>query len=167
MSGLTYGRWICEMDSGKSHCVVPWSNPYRRWTASPISVSQPKTNRRSKSVDEQVGCITRFNEGKRTSQQEVRERTYHVIWVCVMWFWRTSLWLKWWRICLQCSRPRFDPWVGKMPWRREWQSTPVFLSGESHGQRIQAGYSLWDHKELDTTEQLTTITMWFWGGSGK
>ena len=74
MPGLTYGRWICEMDLGKSHCVVPWSNPYRRWPPSPTSVSQPKTNRRNKSVDEQVGCITRFYEGKQTSQQEMRER---------------------------------------------------------------------------------------------
>ena len=41
------------------------------------------------------------------------------------------------------------------PWRRKWQPTPVFLPGESHGQRIPAGYSPWGHKELDTTERLT------------
>ena len=41
-----------------------------------------------------------------------------------------------------------------MPWRREWLSTPVFLPGEFHGQRI-VGYSPWGHKELDTTEQLS------------
>ena len=35
----------------------------------------------------------------------------------------------------KCGRPRFDPWVGKIPWRREWQPTPVFLPGEVHGQR--------------------------------
>ena len=39
----------------------------------------------------------------------------------------------------QCRRPRFNPWVGKIPWRREWQPTPVFLSGESHGQRSLVG----------------------------
>ena len=44
---------------------------------------------------------------------------------------------------LQCRRPGFDPWVGKIPWRREWQPTPVFLPGEFHGQRRLAGYSLW------------------------
>ena len=38
--------------------------------------------------------------------------------------------------------PGFIPWVRKIPWRREWQLTPVFLPGESHGQRILAGYSL-------------------------
>ena len=47
---------------------------------------------------------------------------------------------------------RFDPWVGKIPWRRSWQATPVFLPGESHGQSSLAGYSLWGCKELDTTE---------------
>ena len=34
-----------------------------------------------------------------------------------------------------CRRYRFDPWVGKIPWRRKWQPTPVFLPGEFHGQR--------------------------------
>ena len=37
----------------------------------------------------------------------------------------------WYRICLQCGRPGFNPWVGKIPWRRTWQPTPVFLLGES------------------------------------
>ena len=46
-------------------------------------------------------------------------------------------------------------WVGKIPWRRKWQSTPVLLPGRSHGQRNLEGYSPWGHKELTTTEQLT------------
>ena len=50
------------------------------------------------------------------------------------------------------QRCRFDPWVGKIPWRRKWQPTPVFLPGESYGQRSLAGYSPWGHKELDMTE---------------
>ena len=52
----------------------------------------------------------------------------------------------------QCRRHGFNPWVGKIPWRRKWQPTPVFLPGESHGQRSLACYSPWGHKELDTTE---------------
>ena len=40
----------------------------------------------------------------------------------------------------------FDPWIGKIPWRRAWQPTLVFLPGESHGQRSLAGYSHWDCK---------------------
>ena len=49
----------------------------------------------------------------------------------------------------------FDPWVGKIPWRRKWQPTPVFLPGEFHGQRSLAGYSPRDGKESDTTVRLT------------
>ena len=44
-----------------------------------------------------------------------------------------------WRICLKCSRPGFDLWVGKIPWRREWLPTPVFLPREFHGQRSLVG----------------------------
>jgi len=46
------------------------------------------------------------------------------------------------------ARPR----VGKIPWRRTWQPTPVFLPGESYGQRSLAGYIPQDHKESDTTK---------------
>ena len=56
---------------------------------------------------------------------------------------------------LQCRRHMFNPWVGKIPWRREWQPTPVFLLGDFHGQRSLAGYSPWCCKESDMTEQLT------------
>ena len=53
------------------------------------------------------------------------------------------------RIRLQCRRPGFDPWVGKIPWRRKRLHTPVFWLGEFHGL-----YSPWGFKELDTTERL-------------
>ena len=49
-------------------------------------------------------------------------------------------------------RHGFDPWVGKTPWRRAWQPTPVFSPGESHGQRSLAGYGPWGCKELHVTE---------------
>ena len=39
------------------------------------------------------------------------------------------------RVCLQYKRPGFDPWVGKIPWTREWLPTPVFLPGEFHGDK--------------------------------
>ena len=48
--------------------------------------------------------------------------------------------------CRRCRRPGLDPWVGKIPWRRKWQPTPVFLPGESHGQRNLVGYSPWGHR---------------------
>ena len=79
---------------------------------------------------------------------------------------RASLLSRWERICLQCRRPRFDPWVRKIHWRRGWPSTLIFFPGKPHGQRSLAAYSLWDHKELDTTEWLNTFpkewAMYFW-----
>ena len=53
---------------------------------------------------------------------------------------------------LQCRRHEFDPWVGKIHWRREWLHAPVLLPGEFHGQRSLVGYSPWGHKESDMTE---------------
>ena len=47
----------------------------------------------------------------------------------------------WWLQCRRLKRYRFSPWVGKIPWRRAWQPTPVFLPGESHGQRSLVVYS--------------------------
>ena len=51
------------------------------------------------------------------------------------------------RVCLQCRRPRFHPWVVKIPWRRKWLPTPIFLPGKFHGQRGLESYSPWVHKE--------------------
>ena len=53
----------------------------------------------------------------------------------------------------RCKRPGFEPWVGKIPWSRKWQLTPVFLPGKSHGERSPAG-----SKELDMTEHTHTHT---------
>ena len=54
--------------------------------------------------------------------------------------------------CRRCKRPRFDPWVGKIPCKREWQPTPVLLPGESHGQGNLADHTSWVYKESDMTE---------------
>ena len=51
----------------------------------------------------------------------------------------------------QCRTPEFNPWVRKIPWRRKWQSTPVFLSGEPHEQRSLGGYSPCGCKKSDMT----------------
>ena len=55
----------------------------------------------------------------------------------------------------------FDPWVGKIPQKKKWQSTTVFLPGESHGQKCLVGYSPWGHKESDTTEVTSHSHIWF------
>ena len=52
----------------------------------------------------------------------------------------------------RCRRCGFDPWVGKIPWRRPWQPILVFFSGESHGQKSLVDYSSQGCKELDMTE---------------
>ena len=56
------------------------------------------------------------------------------------------------RQCRRYERHRFDPWLGQMPWRMAWQPNPVFLSGESHGQRSLVGYSPRGCTESDMTE---------------
>ena len=53
--------------------------------------------------------------------------------------------------CRRHKRWAFDPWVGKIPWRRRGQPTLVFLCGKSHGQRRLVGYSPWSCKELNMT----------------
>ena len=69
----------------------------------------------------------------------------------------SQTWLKWPSRHPHCRRPGFDPWIGKIPCKREWQPTPVFLPGEFHGQKSLAGYSPWGHEVWDTTERLTLL----------
>ena len=59
------------------------------------------------------------------------------------------------------ERPRFDPWVGKIPWRRKWQPTPVLLPGKSHERMSIVGYSPWGRKESDMTERLHFTSLHF------
>ena len=85
-------------------------------------------------------------------------------------YWRQALYTQWiissflpaWHSdkesACQCRRHRrsgFDPWVRKIPWRREWQPTPVFLPGEFHGQRSLVGYIV--HGVTKSQIQLSTI----------
>ena len=58
----------------------------------------------------------------------------------------SCFWMPYFGVCV------FDPWVGKIPWRRKWQPTPVLLPEKSHGQRSLVGYIPWGRKESDTTE---------------
>ena len=63
-------------------------------------------------------------------------------------------WLSGKELACQCRRHRrrgFGLWVGKIPWRKKWQPTPVFLPGKSHGQRNLMGYSMWGPTESDMT----------------
>ena len=65
------------------------------------------------------------------------------------------MWLSGKESACQCRRHRrlgLDPWVGKIPWKKKWQPTPVFLPGKSYGQRSLVGYSPKGCKDLDMTE---------------
>ena len=72
---------------------------------------------------------------------------------------RLPWWLRWWSDGQQCGRHRFNPWVGKVLWRRKWQPTPVLLPAKSHGRRSLVGYSPWGHKESDMTERLHFLSL--------
>ena len=65
-------------------------------------------------------------------------------------------WLSGKEFTCQGRRCRFNPWVRKIPWRRRLQPAPVFLPGESYGQRNLAGYSPQSLKDPDTTEHACT-----------
>ena len=64
------------------------------------------------------------------------------------------LWLSSREAACQCRRHDFNPWVEKVPWRKKWQPTPVFLPEKSHGQRSLMDYSLWgcEHSDLVTKQ---------------
>ena len=67
-------------------------------------------------------------------------------------------WLSGKESACRCRGRGFNLWVGKIPWRRKWQPTPVFFDRKSCGQRTLVGYSPWDHRESDTTGCLSTVT---------
>ena len=92
---------------------------------------------------------------KEASKQVKWENTNHLLTSCIA-FLRLPWWLRLLSVCLQSGRPGFDPWVGKISWRRKWQPTPVLLPGKSYGKSL-IGYSLWGRKESDTTERLDFI----------
>ena len=75
-------------------------------------------------------------------------------------------------LCNQTWRCRFDPWVGKFPWSRKWQPTPVFLPGKFHGHKSLAGYSPWGSQRIGYdwattfTSQLSCLCFWDFTGWG-
>ena len=71
-----------------------------------------------------------------------------VIKISPIWSQRLLWWLSGKECTCQCRRHEFNPWIGKIPWRKAWQPTPVFLPGKSHGQRRLPGFSPWGCKRV-------------------
>ena len=82
--------------------------------------------------------------------------THLFIWLTFTEFLLSAWWLSDKDSTCRCRRYGFNPWVGKILWRRKWQPTSVYLPGKSHGQRSQASYSPWGHKKSDMTLWLKT-----------
>ena len=91
--------------------------------------------------------------GSRTVRQMLKSSSLRYLIIAA----QTNCWFPWWlsgkEFACQCKVLEFDPWVGKIPWKRKWEPTPVFLPGKFHGQRSSVGYSPWDLTELDMTER--------------
>ena len=87
--------------------------------------------------------ITRTEEPGRL--QSMRSKRVGHDWMISLWM--LFRWLNDKESTFQCRRREFDPWFGKILWRRKWQCTPVFLLRKSHGQSLE-GHSLWCYKTV-------------------
>ena len=89
----------------------------------------------------------------------VREGFVEDLWFAFsLWKMGAPWWLRGSRICLPCGSPRFYLWVRKIPCRKVWQPTPVFLPGEFHGQRNLEGCSPWGSQRVG--HDWVTNTVW-------
>ena len=103
-------------------------------------------------------CSAKQHRGQETSlapKQATKIDSLCIVCLLPRWLSRCSISLQ----CRRHRRCRFDPWVGKIPWRKIWQPTSLFLPGKFQGQKSLAGYSPWGRKELDVTQQLNNNMM--------
>ena len=120
----------CEAQADRAQCGVPTTIPEKGPTVWPSTAS--------------AGSVWTQWQGKPVSQY-CCEGASQVV--------------RWKRICLPSRRHGFDSCVSKILWRRKWQPTPVFLPGESHGQRSLVGYRPWGHKSQTRLSNYTTIML--------
>ena len=145
---------IIQMHLGGDPVVTTlWrgSVSYKHWIPGPI-----QTDRAWKSLslssfpaDSQPNANEHYCVGVKAWSLEFKSQFYYLI---IEWLSQnySSFGFPWWlsgkESACQCRRRGFDPWAGKIPWRKKWQSTPVFLPGKSHGLRNLEGCSPWSHK---------------------
>ena len=106
---------------------LPWR---RKWHPTPVLLPGESHRRRSL-----VGYSSRGRKESDTTER------LHFHFHPLQYSW-ASLVAQMVNICLQCGRPGFDPWIGKIPWRRKWHPTPVLSPGKFHGWRSLVGSSL-------------------------
>ena len=128
----TYNVGIPRFDrwAGK----IPWR---RKWQPNPVLLPGKFCGQRSL-----LGYSPRGRKESDTTEQ------LHFITYCLWWLSSKGSACQ----CRGHRRCEFDPWVRKIPWSRKWQSSPVFLHGESHGRRSLADYSPQGHKDSDMTD---------------
>ena len=106
-----------------------------------------------------LGGIIWAQRGGPAKHQLLPRATVITLWLSLaMHVFRLPWWLRRLRVCLQCGRPRFDPQIRKISWRRKWQPTLVFFAGKSHGERNLVGYSPWGPRVRHTW--VTSLSLW-------
>ena len=136
-----------------------WWRDDRMWSTGEGNGNPLQYSCLENSMDRGTGWATIFGVAKSWT----RLSNYHF-------HFQSILGLPWWlsskEFTCQCRTQGFNPWVGKIPWRRKWQPTPVFFSGKSHGQRSLASYSSRGCKrirhDLVTEQQKQAIVVLFW-----
>ena len=129
------------------------------WTSRYSSFGERQRNQRS-------NCQHPLDHGK--GKRVPEKHLLLLYWLCQSLWLRGSnkLWKFWWlsgeESACQCRRHWFDPWIGKISWKRKWQPTPVVLPGKSHGQRNVASCSPWGwkrvgHNWVTKQQQITLI----------
>ena len=103
-----------------------------------------------------VAAIIHLSKPPECTTPRVNVNLNSELWVIIMCQCGLPWWLSGWRIHLQGGRFGFDPWVGKIPWRRAWQPTPVFLPGESPWKKDPGGLQSMGLQIVVTTERLST-----------
>ena len=136
----TFSGLCAQFCSLQSICLSSEGEKGHKWglsSGTPITASDIWTCNHSSTSS--LTDLTHFIRVPEEKQKKGSEETSEEIIVKMGLPW----WLRWQTICLQCRTPQFVPWVGKIPWRKKWQPTPVLFPGEFHGQGSLAGYSPW------------------------